>query len=117
MLESFNKNRSTKIGWKDYSEESEEKIKSYRDNQEKYYNLAKMTVSNMDVTNLRSIAKSYNLEKFYAFLFVLLYNGKEEHFNYGRFTSVCFGRGAEDFQSRLATLSINKLRQKEELYQ
>lgn len=70
----------------------------------------------MQVSELKKLSKNPALTKLYSFLFTLLYNGKESDFTYNKFTSVCFGKGAEDFQSRLATFDIKKLKLRPRLY-
>lgn len=114
MLTDKSKNESLKIGFQNMKKDSEKSLRGYADSKEKYYNLAKMCVSGMNVKGLNKLDDSQVNNDLLKFLYKLLYGGND--FNSSAFRNIAFGSDAADFQSRLATLDMKVLRVNPELY-
>lgn len=94
-------------------------LKGYEDSREKYYNLAKKSVSSMNTAELKKLGNSGEVRNLFSFLFEILYQQSSggKSFNDAEFRRVALGREAGDFESRLATFDIRKIQKDSSLKQ
>jgi hypothetical protein len=95
------------------------KMKNINDSIEAYQNMAKNILSSMKFKTLNKVKKDASVEALFKFLYVTMYNEKEETFDYGKFVDIALKRDITDFQKRLAIFSVIKLEpeQRERLMQ
>ena len=107
----FKENRGNeetlKTGYESYMKDQKKRVDGYRDNKEKYYNMAKLSVIDLKPAELKKIS-SPEAQNLCRFLFELLWDLPVSQFDFAKFKSVAFGKDAEDFQSRLAVFDLNK---------
>lgn len=97
---------------KKYLDDQNTKLKISNDSVDSFTNMSKLTLSSSNFKKLNKVKKDRSVEDLFRFLYVNLYNEKEEKFNFDDFKNVALDKDLNDFQKRISQFSVNKLDEK-----